>query len=177
LDEVEIVSLVQELIPRYRLRADTDFACSNEDFIQTPRIDGSEFEGLSNTQIRALLDYYGRSISFFFHFRVSSNLLSASSSNRISQMTKTYHDISAVTRMLEERENDLQMAVTLGHTLLENNDTLRKQVTLLEKDIDETTEIVKQLKHDLLLKERLIRFYSDMEEDEMQASETKYDRA
>ena len=92
-------------------------------------------------------------------------------------MTKTYHDISAVTRMLEERENDLQMAVTLGHTLLENNDTLRKQVTLLEKDIDETTEIVKQLKHDLLLKERLIRFYSDMEEDEMQASETKYDRA
>lgn len=154
LDEVEIVSLVQELIPRYRLRADTDFACSNEDFIQTPRIDGSEFEGLTNNQIRALLDYY------------------ASSSNRISQMTKTYHDISAVTRMLEERENDLQMAVTLGHTLLENNDTLRKQVTLLEKDIDETTEIVKQLKHDLLLKERLIRFYSDMEEDDLHASET-----
>ncbi len=58
--EVEIVSLVQELIPRYRLRVDTDFACSNEDFIQTPRIDGSEFEALTNTQIRALLDYYGK---------------------------------------------------------------------------------------------------------------------
>lgn len=60
LSEVEIVSLVQELIPRYRLRADTDFACSNEDFIQTPRIDGSEFDALTNTQIRALLDYYGK---------------------------------------------------------------------------------------------------------------------
>ncbi|CAF1685848.1 unnamed protein product, partial [Adineta ricciae] len=115
LAEVEIVSLVQELIPRYRLRAETDFACSNEDFIQTPRIDGSEFEALTNTQIGALLDYY------------------ASSSNRISQMTKTYHDISAVTRMLEERENDLQMAVTLGHTLLESNDSLRNQVALLEQ--------------------------------------------
>jgi trafficking kinesin-binding protein 1 len=79
-------------------------------------------------------------------------------------MTKTYHDISAVTRMLEERENDLQMAVTLGHTLLESNGTLRNQVNLLEKDIEQTTEIVKQLKHDLLLKERLIRFYSDLEE-------------
>jgi trafficking kinesin-binding protein 1 len=69
LAEVEIVSLVQELIPRYRLRADTDFACSNEDFIQTPRIDGSEFEPLTNPQIRALLDYYGKkqkSILFCF---------------------------------------------------------------------------------------------------------------
>jgi trafficking kinesin-binding protein 1 len=64
LAEVEIVSLVQELIPRYRLRADTDFACSNEDFIQTPRINGSDFEGLTNTQIRALLDYYGKLLFF-----------------------------------------------------------------------------------------------------------------
>ena len=60
LAEVEVISLVQELIPRYRLRADTDFACSNEDFVQTPRIDGSDFEPLSNPQIRALLDYYGK---------------------------------------------------------------------------------------------------------------------
>ena len=59
LSEVEIVSLVHELIPRYRLRAETEFACSNEDFLQTPRIDGSDLEPLSNTQIRALLDYYG----------------------------------------------------------------------------------------------------------------------
>ena len=57
--EVEVISLVKDSIPRYRLRTDTDFACSNEDFIQTPRIDGSEFEGLNNTQIRALFDYYG----------------------------------------------------------------------------------------------------------------------
>ena len=60
LAEVEVISLVQELIPRYRLRAETDFACSNEDFVQTPRIDGSDFEPLSNAQIRALLDYYGK---------------------------------------------------------------------------------------------------------------------
>jgi hypothetical protein len=60
LAEVEIVSLVQDLIPRYRLRVDTDFACSNEDFIQTPHINGSDFEPLTNPQIRALLDYYGK---------------------------------------------------------------------------------------------------------------------
>ena len=91
--------------------------------------------------------------------------LSASSSNRISQMTRTYHDISAVTRMLEDRENDLQMAVSLGQTLLESNETLRSQVSLLEHDIEQTTEIVKQLKHDLLLKERLIRLYTDLDLD------------
>jgi trafficking kinesin-binding protein 1 len=80
-------------------------------------------------------------------------------------MTKTYHDISAVTRMLEDRENDLQMAVSLGQTLLESNDSLRSQVSLLEHDIEQTTEIVKQLKHDLLLKERLIRYYTDADLD------------
>jgi hypothetical protein len=60
LSELEVVSLVHELIPRYRLRAETEFACSNEDFLQTPRINGSDFEPLNNTQIRALLDYYGK---------------------------------------------------------------------------------------------------------------------
>ncbi|CAF1277620.1 unnamed protein product [Rotaria sordida] len=154
LAEVEVVSLVQELIPRYRLRADTDFACSHENFIQTPRIDGSEFESLTDTQIRAILDYY------------------VLSTDRMNQMTKTYHDMNAVTRMLEERENDLQTAVSLGYTLLSSNDSLRNQVTLLEQDIDQTTEIVKQLKHDLLLKERLIRFYYDMDLD-MSPNESK----
>ena len=72
--EVEILSLVQELIPRYRLRADTDFACSNEDFIQTPRIDGSEFEGLNNIQIRALLDYYGK-LFFYLLIHISNDNL------------------------------------------------------------------------------------------------------
>jgi trafficking kinesin-binding protein 1 len=170
LSEIEIVSLVQELIPRYRLRADTDFACSNEDFIQTPRIDGSDFEPLTHTQIRALLDYYGRRI-FLPILKIWISFL-ASSSNRISQMTKTYHDINAVTRMLEDRENDLQMAVSLGQTLLESNDSLRNQVTLLEQDIEQTTEIVKQLKHDLILKERMIRFYTDMDLD-LSATESK----
>ena len=88
-------------------------------------------------------------------------------------MTKTYHDISAVTRLLEDRENDLQMAVTLGHTLLESNDTLRSQMTLLENDIEQTTEIVKQLKHDLILKERLLRFYTDMEDSDMSTGEVE----
>lgn len=146
LDEVEIISLVQETIPRYRLRAETDFACSNEDFIQTPRIDGSEFKALNNTEIRELFSYF------------------ALGSERISQMTKTFYDVSAVTRMLEEREKDLRTAVVIGQNLLESNGTLRNQVTLLEKDIEQTSELVKQLKHDLLLKERLIRFYSDLEE-------------
>jgi trafficking kinesin-binding protein 1 len=88
-------------------------------------------------------------------------------------MTKTYHDINAVTRMLEDRENDLQMAVSLGQSLLSSNDSLRNQVTLLEKDIEQTTEIVKQLKHDLILKERLIRFYTDMDLDLSSPTESK----
>ncbi|CAF1563585.1 unnamed protein product, partial [Didymodactylos carnosus] len=71
----------------------------------------------------------------------------------------------AVTRLLEERERDLNVAAGFGKILLESNDQLKQQVNLLEQDIEQTTEMVRQLKHDLLLKDRLIRFYGDMELD------------
>ena len=34
--------------------------------------------------------------------------------DRLSQMTKTYHDIDAVTRLLQEKEKDLELAAKIG---------------------------------------------------------------
>ena len=36
-------------------------------------------------------------------------------------MTKTYHDVEAVTRLLEEKEKDLELAAKIGQELLERN--------------------------------------------------------
>ena len=36
-------------------------------------------------------------------------------------MTKTYNDIDAVTRLLEEKEKDLELAAKIGQQLLERN--------------------------------------------------------
>jgi trafficking kinesin-binding protein 1 len=61
-DEVEILSLIQEQIPRYRLRADSisNFGgYSHQDWIQTPLIDLDADLNLSNLQITETLKYFG----------------------------------------------------------------------------------------------------------------------
>ena len=89
--EVEVISLLGEELPRYRLRADylTEFGgYANSDFadasvIETPCLpneDEKGLVGLTAEQAEATLEYL------------------ISSGYRLSQMTKTYHDVEAVTR-------------------------------------------------------------------------------
>lgn len=63
LPEVEILSLIEEQIPKYRLRADTitNFCgYDNQDWIQTPLIPIDEDLELSNDQIQETLKYFGK---------------------------------------------------------------------------------------------------------------------
>ncbi len=94
--EVEVISLLDEDLPRYKLRADyiTEFGgYANQDFgascvIETPCLKqheaGTSPRGhhapLTPEQAEATLDYF------------------IASGDRLSQMTKTYHDVEAVTR-------------------------------------------------------------------------------
>ena len=97
--EVEIVSLLQEPIPKYKLRADylTQFTgYSNLDFstsacegltIQTPTITAEQElkvrGGLTPEEAEAALGYF------------------VLCGDRLSQMTRTYNDVEAVTRLLQ----------------------------------------------------------------------------
>ena len=47
-------------------------------------------------------------------------------------MTKTYHDVEAVTSLLQEKENDLELAAKIGQELLERNQRLEERVSVLE---------------------------------------------
>ena len=101
LPEVEIVSLLEEPVPKYKLRADyltKHGGYPNHDFsgsftIQTPTLSEGQAEkikgGLTPEQAEAALEYF------------------VLSGDRLSQMTQTYNDVDAVTRLLQVR-NDWQ---------------------------------------------------------------------
>ncbi|XP_045491903.1 trafficking kinesin-binding protein milt isoform X3 [Colias croceus] len=146
--EVEIVSLLQEHIPKYRLRADslTQFGgYENQDwFIPSPALPvNPEDLALTPDQIRETLNYF---------------LLC---SNRVSQMTKTYNDIEAVTRLLEEKEKDLELTARIGKELLTANGRLESRVTALEGELRGARDLITQLKHELSAKSDLLQILTN----------------
>ncbi|PAA60467.1 hypothetical protein BOX15_Mlig000665g9 [Macrostomum lignano] len=161
LAEVELVSLVTESLPRYKLRADrlvelTGYA--HKDWIDvSPRHRRASItadrkasnEALTYEQISKSLDYF---------------LLCGL---RISQMTKAYHDIEAVTRLLEERETDLELAARIGKELLEKNRDLQAKCDILDEQLTQERDVVAQLRHDLHLKEELLAIYAQSEDSEV----------
>ncbi|XP_012143514.2 trafficking kinesin-binding protein milt isoform X1 [Megachile rotundata] len=92
-------------------------------------------------------------------------------SSRVSQMTKTYNDIEAVTRLLEEKEKDLELTARIGKELLSHNQKLETTVTSLESDLKEANERITQLTHELTKKTELIQILTnDAEETSSEAS-------
>ncbi|KAK5644883.1 hypothetical protein RI129_006183 [Pyrocoelia pectoralis] len=143
--EVEIISLLEEQIPKYRLRADTltKFGgYENQDwFIPSPALQIEESDlKLSPDQIRETLNYF---------------LLC---SNRVSQMTKTYDDIEAVTRLLEEKEKDLELTARIGKELLQQNNKLETTISSLEVELKSANEKSHNLHMNPLRKLNLFKY-------------------
>ncbi|KAK2507694.1 hypothetical protein MC885_002809 [Smutsia gigantea] len=101
---------------------------------------------------------------------------------RVGQMTKTYNDIDAVTRLLEEflapaefelrcratpaqKERDLELAARIGQSLLKKNKTLTERNERLEEHVEHTREEVSQLRHELSMKDELLQFYTSAAEE------------
>ena len=147
LPEVEIISLLGEELPRYKLKADylTEFGgYLHDDFaIQTPLISKTKPSNLTNDQVEATLEYF---------------LLCGA---RLSQMTKTYHDVEAVTRLLEEKEKDLELAAKIGQELLERNRVLEERVSFLESQVSASNEMMTQIRHELQVKTDLLHVYTN----------------
>ncbi|XP_039675411.1 trafficking kinesin-binding protein 1-like isoform X1 [Perca fluviatilis] len=93
-------------------------------------------------------------------------------SDRVGQMTKTYNDIDAVTRLLEEKERDMELAARIGQSLLKKNRTLTEQNDYLEEQVAQITEEVAQLHHELNLKDELLQFYTNAAEESEDESST-----
>uniref|UniRef100_A0A8C7XA09 Trafficking protein, kinesin binding 1a n=1 Tax=Oryzias sinensis TaxID=183150 RepID=A0A8C7XA09_9TELE len=92
--------------------------------------------------------------------------------DRVGQMTKTYSDIDAVTRLLEEKERDLELAARIGQSLLKKNKALSERNDLLEEQVEHIREEVSQLRHDLSMKDELLQFYTSAAEESEGESST-----
>lgn len=147
LPEVEIISLLEEQLPHYKLRADTIYGYDHDDWLQTPLISPDANIDLTTEQIEETLKYF---------------LLCA---ERVGQMTKTYNDIDAVTRLLEEKERDLELAARIGQSLLKKNKTLTERNEYLEEQVGHIREEVSQLRHELSMKDELLQFYTSAAEE------------
>ncbi|XP_040289572.1 trafficking kinesin-binding protein 1 isoform X1 [Bufo bufo] len=147
LPEVEIISLLEEQLPHYKLRADTIYGYDHDDWLQTPLISPDANIDLTTEQIEETLKYF---------------LLCA---ERVGQMTKTYHDIDAVTRLLEEKERDLELAARIGQSLLKKNKTLTERNEYLEEQVGHIREEVSQLRHEISMKDELLQFYTNAAEE------------
>ncbi|XP_026077827.1 trafficking kinesin-binding protein 1-like, partial [Carassius auratus] len=153
LPEVEIVSLLTEKLPKYTLRADHVFGYEHDDWLHTPLLPPEAPLGLTQEQIDQTLKYF---------------LLC---SERVGQITKTYHDIEAVTHLLEEKERDLELAARIGQSLLKQNKALTERNKLLDEQLEITREEIAQLRHELSMRDDLLHFYASTEDIE-HASET-----
>lgn len=90
--------------------------------------------------------------------------------NRVSQMTRTYDDIEAVTRLLEEKEKDLELTVQIGKELLTQNTRLENRVAELEGEVKVANENLAQLTYEVHTKSALLAALTNDEEGGSEAS-------
>ncbi|MGH0122010.1 UNVERIFIED_CONTAM: hypothetical protein FKN15_000551 [Acipenser sinensis] len=100
------------------------------------------------------------------------DLVKVMCSERVGQVTKTYHDIDAVTQLLEEKERDLELAARIGQSLLKQNRSLSERNECLEEQLELTKEEIAQLRHEVQMRDDLLHLYTSSVEDSEACSTT-----
>lgn len=142
LPEVELVNLLEEQLPQYKLRVDSLFLYENQDWSQSSHQQQDASETLSPVLAEETFRYM------------------ILGTDRVEQMTKTYNDIDMVTHLLAERDRDLELAARIGQALLKRNHVLSEQNEALEEQLGQAFDQVNQLQHELSKKEELLRIVS-----------------
>ncbi|XP_017511207.3 trafficking kinesin-binding protein 2 isoform X1 [Manis javanica] len=142
LPEVELVSLLEEQLPQYKLRVDSLFLYENQDWTQSPHQQQHASDALSPVLAEETFRYM------------------ILGTDRVEQMTKTYNDVDMVTHLLAERDRDLELAARIGQALLKRNHVLSEQNEALEEQLGQAFDQVNQLQHELSKKDELLRIVS-----------------
>uniref|UniRef100_A0ABM5GRW6 Trafficking kinesin-binding protein 1 isoform X1 n=1 Tax=Pogona vitticeps TaxID=103695 RepID=A0ABM5GRW6_9SAUR len=103
---------------------------------------------------------------------ISQELEEVLCSERVGRITKTYHDIDAVTSLLEEKEHDLELAARIGQSLLKQNRSLSERNELLEEQLELAKEEIAQLRHEIAMRDDLLHLYTNSTEESEPASST-----
>ncbi|NXK47717.1 TRAK2 protein, partial [Chauna torquata] len=140
LPEVELVSMLEEQLPDYKLRVDSLYLYENQDWIQSPTCHG-RLPGISSP----------------VHDEETFRYMILGTDN-VEQ--KTYSDADMVKHLLAEKDRDLELAARIGQALLKRNHLLTEQNEALEEQLGQTLDQVNQLQHELLKKDDLLRIVS-----------------
>ncbi|XP_010079371.1 PREDICTED: trafficking kinesin-binding protein 2 [Pterocles gutturalis] len=140
LPEVELVSMLEEQLPDYKLRVDSLCLYENQAWIQSPACHGRLPEITSPVRDEEPFRYMilGR--------------------GNVEQ--KTYSDADMVKHLLAEKDRDLELAARIGQALLKRNHLLTEQNEALEEQLGQTLDRVNQLQHELSKKDDLLRVVS-----------------
>ncbi|XP_068924882.1 trafficking kinesin-binding protein 2 isoform X2 [Petaurus breviceps papuanus] len=142
LPEVELVSLLEEQLPQYKLRVDSLCLYENQDWTQSPHQNQHDSDAVSPVLAEETFRYM------------------ILGTDRVEQMTRTYNDIDMVTHLLAERDRDLELAARIGQALLKRNHVLSEQNEALEEQLGQVFDQVNQLQHELSKKDALLRIVS-----------------
>ncbi|XP_070585999.1 huntingtin-associated protein 1 isoform X2 [Erythrolamprus reginae] len=115
--------------------------------MQTPQVSSEAVAALTFKQIEETLEYF------------------LICSERVEKITKTYHDIDAVTTLLEEKENDLELAARIGQALLKQNRSLSERNELLDEQLELAKEEIAQLRHEITMRDDLLRMFTNSTEE------------
>lgn len=140
--EMELVNMLEDQLPQYRLRVDSLFLYDHQDWIQSPTKQSNGPGNLSPVLAEETFRYM------------------ILSSERIDQMTRSYNDTDMLSHLLTERDRDLELAARIGQALLKRNHILTEQNEGLEEQLTQALDHVNQLQHELAKKDDLLRVVS-----------------
>ncbi|KAJ7395812.1 Trafficking kinesin-binding protein 1 [Pitangus sulphuratus] len=164
LPEVEIISLLEEQLPHYKLRADTIYGYDHDDWLHTPLISPDANIDLTTEQIEETLKYFPAvEYSIELQCSVSKDPPAIGKGlERKLQMTKHGNTGFIVTYW---KERDLELAARIGQSLLKKNKSLTERNDFLEEQVEHIREEVSQLRHELSMKDELLQFYTSAAEE------------
>ncbi|XP_051846482.1 trafficking kinesin-binding protein 2 [Antechinus flavipes] len=125
--EVELVSLLEDQLPQYKLRVDSLLLYENQNWTQSSRQSQHDSDAISPVLAEETFRYM------------------ILGTDRVEQMTRTYNDIDMVTHLLAERDRDLELAARIGQALLKRNHVLSEQNEALEEQLGQAFDQVSGL--------------------------------
>ncbi|NWZ61397.1 TRAK2 protein, partial [Acrocephalus arundinaceus] len=140
LPEVELVSMLEEQLPDYKLRVDSLYLYEDPDWVPPTACHG---------RLQEVTSAAHKDDSFRYMILGTDNV-----------EQKDYGEADMVKRLLAEKDRDLELAARIGQALLKRNHLLMEQNEALEEQLGQTLDRVNQLQHELSKKDDLLRIVS-----------------
>ncbi|KAM4626394.1 trafficking kinesin-binding protein 2 isoform 2-T2 [Discoglossus pictus] len=160
--EVELVNMLEDQLPQYKLRVDSLYLYNDQEWIQSPTHKSNGLGSLSpilaeeTFRYMTFLDLPSSSLDESY---TSNHCPPVLGSERIDQMNRSY-DSDMVKHLLAERDRDLELAARIGQALLKRNHILTEQNESVEEQLTQALDHINQLQHELSKKDDLLRVVS-----------------